>query len=186
MWDESVSIIKSELGPAETLLWTGRPRGGLTFRSSDLVTIPFSILWCGFALFWEGSVLVRNAPLLFKLWGIPFVAVGLYMVIGRFFLDAYQRSKTFYGVTSERVIIITNTFSRSIKSLNIRMLPTVTLKQKSDGKGSIILGHSTDDDNSLAWGKSRNRRPDPPSLELIPDARKVYEIIRDVQRKGQK
>jgi len=183
MWDESISIIKKELGPSESLLWSGQPRTGLVLRSSDLMMIPFSILWGGFALFWEGTVLAANAPLFAKLWGIPFVAVGLYMMIGRFFFDAYQRSKTFYGVTSERVIIVTNTFGTSIKSLNIRMMPTVTLKEKKDDTGTVVLGHDPEDNNGWTWGKSRNRKQGPPTLELIPNARKVYEIIREIQRK---
>ncbi len=53
--------------------------------------IPFSIMWAGFALFWEFMVLMTDAPFFFKLWGIPFVLVGLYMLIGRFVVDAMQK-----------------------------------------------------------------------------------------------
>ena len=86
---------------------------------SELFLTPFALLWCGFAIFWEWQVLqAPNAPVFFVLWGVPFVLIGLYMVFGRFFVDALQRAKTFYGVTNERVIIVSGLFGRKVKSLN--------------------------------------------------------------------
>lgn len=95
-------VLNSELVRRERFLWKGRPRQGLLFRSTDIYAIPFSLLWGGFAVFWEYSVLVnaRGPANFFALWGIPFVFVGLYMVVGRFFADRYQRSRTYYGVTT--------------------------------------------------------------------------------------
>lgn len=39
------------------LLWSGPPRGGLRLRRQDAFMMPFCILWGGFAVFWEFSVL---------------------------------------------------------------------------------------------------------------------------------
>ena len=111
-----------ELSPTERLLWAGRPLNGLRFRPADVFLIPFSLLWGGFAIFWEWSVFNSNAPFLFLLWGIPFVLVGLYFIVGRFVVDARQREKTCYGVTNERVIIVSGIFSRKVKTLSLRTL----------------------------------------------------------------
>src|SRR5262245_52827091 len=107
-------IVQRELGPQERLLWSGRPRVGLVLRASDTFMIPFSLLWGGFAVFWEYSVVTGGAPFFFMLWGIPFVLVGLYFIFGRFVVDMKQRETTTYGVTDERVLIISGLFARRV------------------------------------------------------------------------
>jgi hypothetical protein len=72
----------------ERVVWEGRPPGGFMLTATDGLMIPFSLLWGGFALFWNISVWSMGAPLFFRLWGLPFLLVGFYMVIGRFFVDA--------------------------------------------------------------------------------------------------
>ncbi len=114
----------------ETLLWTGKPKQGISFKSSDFFIIPFSIIWGGFAIFWEYSVITTDAPFFFKLWGIPFVLVGLYMIFGRFFYDSVSRKNTTYGITKDRIIIKSGVFKKSIKSLNIKTLSDITLNEK--------------------------------------------------------
>jgi len=74
------------------------------------------------------------------LWGIPFVCVGLFMVFGRFYSDAHTRSRTLYGVTNERIIIVSGLFSQQIKSLQLRTLTDVSLTQRRDGAGTINFG----------------------------------------------
>ena len=44
------------------------------------------------------------------------VAVGLYIIGGRFAVDAQQRANTFYGVTNKRIIIVSGLFGRGLNT----------------------------------------------------------------------
>ena len=172
------------LAPGEHALWWGRPRQGLVLRGSDVFAIPFSLMWCGFAIFWETGVIgSRRAPGFFALWGIPFVAMGLYMVIGRFFAESMQRSKTSYALTSDRVLIVSGIFSRTVKSLSLDTLSDVTLTEGRNGKGSITFGPPSPF-GSMFGGTSSwpGAQQQSPRFDLIEDARIVYEKIRSAQR----
>src|SRR4051812_43942652 len=100
MTNPLVSMLQS----SETLLWEGQP-DKQRFLLRGWWAIPFSLLWCGFAIFWEASAFRTNAPFYFRLWGIPFVLIGLYMVFGRFFAAAREAANTWYVVTNRRVLI---------------------------------------------------------------------------------
>jgi hypothetical protein len=181
MWNEQKRLLDAQLSPGEQLLWWGEPRRGIVFRAADAYMIPFSILWTAFAVFWETGVLSSDAPILFKFWGVPFILVGLYMVVGRFFVEARVRAKTYYGVTNERILILSGLFTQTTKSLGLRTLTDVTLDERSDRSGTISFGPPT----QLGWWESsfnRTSQQPPPSFVLIPDAKKVYEIIMNAQR----
>ncbi len=176
--------IRGAIARGEHALWWGRPRQGVFLRGSDVFTIPFSLLWCGFAIFWEAGVTTSgNAPGFFALWGIPFVAIGLYMVIGRFFAEALQRSKTYYALTSDRVLIVSGVFSRTIKSLSLNTLSDVTLTEGRSGKGSIAFGPQSPFGSvfggTSSWPGTQQQSP---RFDSIDDAKAVYEQIRSAQR----
>jgi hypothetical protein len=180
----SESVLQSQLGHGERLLWSGRPRQGLFLRPSDAAFIPFSLLWGGFAIFWEASVLNTEAPGFFALWGVPFVAIGLYMIVGRFFVDARQRALTYYGLTNQRIIILSGLFSRSTKSMNLRTLPELSLSESADSRCTISFGSP-----NPWWAASGMWWPGGgvkavPTFDNIERAREVYELIRKVQADG--
>ena len=178
---ELEEYLKPNLSSGEKLIWTGKPKTGIVFRSSDAFMIPFSLLWGGFALFWESSVIATRAPFFFKLWGIPLILVGLYLTIGRLFVDAKKRENTIYGITPDRIIIESGIFSRDIQSLNIRTLSDITVNQKADNSGTITLG-PTDIRYSMMQGMEWPGAKQPPRLEFIDDVKSVYDKIIELQR----
>ncbi|MGB8356495.1 MAG: PH domain-containing protein [Chthoniobacteraceae bacterium] len=193
MSQSSEAILSAQLDPGERLLWSGQPRGGIRLRGQDAVMIPFSLMWGGFAIFWEcmalKSVSKAHHPAagVFPLFGIPFVLIGLYIIFGRFFFDAYSRARTFYGVTNERVIIIRGgAFGQQTKSLQIRTLSDVSLTQRGDGSGTITFGPAPIVNGFNTFGGSGgwpgSRRYSPPAFELIERAKEVYDIVRGAQR----
>jgi hypothetical protein len=174
--------LASYLDQDERLLWSGQPRHGLRFRALDALLIPFSLLWGGFAVFWETAVIVTGAPVYFVRWGIPFVLVGCYIVFGRFIVDAHRRARTFYGVTDERILIVSGSLAQQVKSLQLRTLTDISLNQRRDGSGTITFG-PTDFTNiflTAAWPGTG--RAAPPCFDLIEQAREAYDIIRNAQR----
>jgi hypothetical protein len=179
---EIQQLITYELSSGEQLLWSGRPGQGLMLRPSDAFMVPFSLFWCGFAIFWEMSA-IRDGPVFFKLWGIPFVGVGLYMVVGRFLVDALARRRTVYGLTNERVIILSRFLTPSIKTVSLRRLTDISMTHRQDGTGTITLGSPGPGAwlGNISWpGGSREAAP--PALEGISDVRMVYQSIRDAQK----
>lgn len=182
--DESAEeVVTRELDKGERLLWAGRARQGLMLRPIDAILIPFSVLWGGFAIFWETAVVLARAPWFFAVWGVPFVLVGLYIMFGRFVMDARQRAGTFYGVTSERVLIVSGLLARQVKSLNLDMLSEVTLTERANGSGTITLGRVPWYGwpyGAAGWPGFGNSLV--PTIELADGARDVYEMIRRAQR----
>lgn len=172
--------LRKHLDTRENLLWSGQPKKGIIFRTSDIFLIPFSIFWCGFSIFW--IVMAFKASAFFALFGIPFVTVGLILVFGRFFIDAKQRENTIYGLTDERIIIKSGIISKTVKSLNIRTLSDIEYSEKNDGVGTISIGPKNP---MMVWGNGMNWWPGMktnPQLELIPEVRKVYNQIIELQR----
>ena len=184
MWSKNAMAFEEYLGPGERLLWSGQPKQGLILRGSDIFLVPFTLLWGGFAIFWEVSVIASGAPFFFTLWGVPFVLVGLYLMAGRFVVDALQRANTTYALTNERVIILSGLIYRQVKSINLRTLSDLTLSQAKGGRGTITLGPTSPLNwfyAGAAWpGRSQHLSP---TLELIDEAKLVYDQIREIQQR---
>ena len=177
---EAQQQLQPELATGERLLWAGRPKQGLRLRAADALMIPFSLLWGGFAFYWELSVLRGGGPSFFALFGVPFVLVGAYVIVGRFFVDSYQRGRTFYGLTDQRALIRT---ASGIKALALRAQGDISLKESSDGSGSISFGTGDPRYSFFAGGGWPGMsRYAPPAFEMIERARAVYTQIRDAQR----
>lgn len=156
----------------EYILWRGKPAGGSIFTSQDILMIPFSILWCGFAVFWVVSAFMSGAPAIFCCFGLPFVAVGMYLVFGRFIHTAYMRKRTLYVITNKKII---RKRGAKVDILHLNNLPSMTLTAHKNGNGTIRFGQTY----SYYSGGQRYTTNSSSlfMLENIPNAVQVQEII---------
>ena len=180
----------------ETLLWAGQPSPKIIFHKSDWFSIPFSLMWGGFAIFWEfgatghvGQTYPAHTSSLsfFTLWGIPFIVIGQYLIWGRFFYEAWQKTRTYYAITSRRVLVLRAGSSRRVVERSISDSLTTSLDERSDGFGSIEFSP----DPTFDSYSSRRRYSNRMGLDLnrlafydIPDARSVYNLIRERREKA--
>jgi len=177
MMDES--LFQTELQPGEHIEWTGRPDYRHIFSTIDILLIPFSILWGGFAIFWEISTIVIHAPVLFSLGGMPFVIVGLYLIVGRFFYRRWEKQHTWYAVTNQRIMILTTTFGHKTQSIFLKTLPRIDKSITSNGSGTLIFGTSMPFGlgGNSGWIMGNTGRYVPPAFYDISSVQHVYDLI---------
>ena len=165
--EEAQARLQRDLGARETLLWVGRPPSRILFEKSDWFTVPFSVFWAGFSFFWEATVLRGGAPLVMALFGLPFVAIGTYITVGRFLYDAWKRKRTVYGITNDRILIAEQ--GGTTRSLDLRGADDTIVEDHADGTGTITFGDPV----------VRRGQPRPPRFSHIPGARDVHQMIRE-------
>lgn len=126
----------------EHVLWKGRPFQGLmAFRGIDAFLVPFSLVWAGFALFWNITVWTMESPLFFKLWGLPFLIAGAYVTVGRLIHNKVSRSKAFYVLTNQRAIVVMGNGKR-IREHALASLQGIETSARADGSGTITFAPS--------------------------------------------
>jgi hypothetical protein len=110
---------------------------------------------------------------------------GLYLVFGRFIADAYIRARTFYGVTDKRLVIVSGSFSRRVRSLAWQSLPEATLTERGGNGGVINFGPRLPFGLSQTGNFSGLSRSGPsliPVLDLPDRAREAYDAIKRAQQ----
>jgi hypothetical protein len=180
------SDLSGHLDSDEKTLWHGSPPAGIMFRKSDVLVVPFTFLWFGFALFWEGGVLgifasaPNRAPVFFPLFGLMFVCVGFYIAIGRFFWDALVRGQTLYALTNRRAIILTGFPNRGLRSIAVNTATEISTEERADGAGDVFFGaRAAPVRGPRGW--QGNGLGGDFVFERVPDARGLLRIIRQIQ-----
>jgi len=167
----------------EKVIWRGRPKQGFMLTSRDAVLIPVSLVWCGFIIFWESSVLRNpNAPIFMVLFGGLFLLIGLFLTVGRFFVDAWIRARVFYALTDRRILILRSRPSVNFKSVSLDRLPEATLDETSQGRGSIRFGPTMEIWKGRSMGGMGSWTPslDPtPQFLAIDDVKKVFASVQE-------
>ncbi len=134
-----LSIAQGEMRSGERLIWADRPAPGrlaLTVWPASLFGLPFA----GFAAFWifgamEASAGTKGAFSFFPLFGLPFLLVGLGIVLTP--LWAWMGAKkTVYAISSDRLVIING---RTVRSFEPDEIDDLERRENADGSGDVIF-----------------------------------------------
>lgn len=164
----------------EYILWKGKPEKGALFTGADLFTTLFSLFWLGFSLVWEIIAITSGAPLFFGIFGLPFVAVGVYLLFGRFIYTAYLRKRTAYVLTNKKII---RKRGNKIDMLDSRDMMPMELTLHRNGNGTISFGYTTVEQRRRG-GRSYSYMSNSTggfSLENIRDAAEVQKMISNLE-----
>jgi hypothetical protein len=184
--------IQPELLSGETIYWAGMPNPRVIFHSDDWVTIPFFLLWGGFFIFWEASVLgywggsPKHGPynIFLALWGVPFILVGQYFIWGRFLHDAWLKRRTYYAVTNRRVIAIQDGRNRKTSVNFLDHIPSI--EREAGSNGTLWFGPKLPLIGSRRSAKRSVSRFDLGPITVfadIADVDDVYRLVMDLQAK---
>jgi hypothetical protein len=171
----------------ERVLWEGKPAQGLRFAPQDMFAVPFAAIWLIAVVAIFGSILFGHATIVDPMAYIVmplFVAVGLYMLVGRLWIDSLARKQTQYWLTSERAVIESGLLRSTIRSVSLAAVPEIQLRAGRMGRGTIRFGAP----GPFAMMPSNwpgMAQFAAPAFEMVDDAQRVYDLALTTQRAAQ-
>lgn len=199
-------LVTDEIDRGEKVLWTEQPSPRPGFSWLAVAPMLFAIPFTLFALFWMaaaggalefggGQQPLEPGRIIFALFGVPFVLIGLGMMSAPYWLRPRLRravERTLYVITDRRAIIfdggyygdsglatlMVGVIRLSGKGTNIRsyapdQLGQIQRIQRDDGSGDVIFGEVlfTSETN----GRQQITRS---GFFSIPDVKKVEELLK--------
>ncbi len=181
------------LEPGERILWQGRSDGRIRWGDMVSVQTVFGVVFTAFAVFWitGAASMMSNSRMsspgifaFFPLFGIPFVLVGLNMVIGRHLTDAWTRRNTHNTLTDRAAYVASKAWGR--RRLERTGYDEMTMLELEDGDpGSVWFGEKvTTHSTSRRQGRRRHythRRK--LGFREVTGARQVFGALRSARGK---
>ncbi len=156
----------------EEIVWQGRPDGEFSVEDVSIVMVVFGIFFSGFAIFW--MAMASQAGILFSLFGLPFVAAGVFLIANAVFGRTFRRRHSWYTLTNKRAFIATNfpVGGRRLKSYPIT----------EENQLELVDG----DFSSIYFAKETRRGKNGTyetsiGFERLADGRDVYSLMRGIQ-----
>ncbi|MCX7324761.1 MAG: hypothetical protein NTZ14_10060 [Hyphomicrobiales bacterium] len=167
----------------ETILWAGRPDAFKTFLMLTPIWL-FAVPWTVFSVGWEyialsayfaeGKQALDGAGkvmgVVFPIFGLPFVLIGLGMMSGPFWGWSKGR-RTVYVLTDQRLATVVAGRNLNITSVDILRVSSVHRIEKPNGSGTLHLhmGSYRDSDGDLIEKKV--------TIPGVPDVRELERLV---------
>ena len=177
--------IKPYLDVDESVLWCDKPVKKLAFSTADIFTTMFGVVWLSFSVFWiisayTATEMAEGGFKLFPLFGIPFVLVGLYLLIFRHFVSFIRRKNMIYALTSKRVLVVHTGSRQYVQEYRYENISNIQMKCNGEDIGSIFFFTGEVRFNN---GRSYSSTS---GIFGIKDTKKVYKILSQCMEKNKK
>lgn len=154
--------LERELGPGESVEWHGWQQARVDPK--QFLSYVFAVPWTAFSLAWTGIAAAavtsggaKDIGLVawaFPLFGLPFVAVGAWM-LWRPFVPLWERGRVLYVVTARRVLKLAIGRNLTIDTVPADRVGPVQRRERSDGSGwlrlAVRIGRDSDGDRETEY-----------------------------------
>jgi hypothetical protein len=178
------------LFPGEWLLWEGRPVRSTILRPNDpqlirasLVSAFFGAPLTAFCVF--VVVHLGLGAGIFGLGGLYIGSAIVYALVGRFVVRAVISRHVRYVLTNQRLMIISGSGGRRIRSAYLGSLPRPYFTEAPDGSGSITFGPHPPalirKGRRVSLKSYASEPSTTPALWYVPDVRRLVDLIAQAQ-----
>jgi hypothetical protein len=154
--------LERELGPDEQVVWHGWQLARIDPK--HFLSYVFAVPWTAFSLAWTGIATAAVASggaedvglvaWAFPLFGLPFVAVGAWM-LSRPFVPLWERGRVLYVVTARRVLKLAIGIDLTIDTVPADRVGPVHRRERPDGSGwlrlAVRIGRDSDGDKQTEY-----------------------------------
>ncbi len=174
-------VLNKYLNKDEKVLWVGKPEVKAVLDPKDVWFIPMTVLFNVFIIYkawFEADIPVDYILILF----------GVYLLIGRFIYKAFNKTRTLYAVTNQRIIII-NKLWNDITEKPIESITHIEKNVLLSGIGTIRFGYTpfmylileNTGFGFLGYPEKLYGTPAPTFFD-IKDADKIYQLVKEQMR----
>ena len=173
------AALRRELLTGERILWSAQPAGRRL--AAGLLVWVFAVPWTAFAIAWTGfaggaawftetrTATTSILGVVFPLFGLPFIAVGLWMLAKPLQAMGDAR-RTIHALTDRRLMTLSLARGRTLKSVLINQIGPIQRREGRDGWGSLTIEtHSSYDSEGARQTETFNVAgvPDVARLERL-------------------
>ncbi len=169
------TLFQSEMLKDEKILWSGQPEPGFFMTKGDIFLILFALFFLGPTGYMEFFAIL-SFDLISMVFFSPFVILGSYILVWNPVYKHYQKKKTHYAVTNQRVLILIDSSDKKVESKLISQIPVLNKTINKDGIGTIQF----DNPGYVGTGEYSSRI-EVPSFDNIKNVDTVYKMISDLK-----
>jgi hypothetical protein len=153
----------------EKVLWWAHPEPLMYAFKKSWQTFLFGIPFFAFAIFWTSKASVGGT---FALFGIPFLAIGLGMVLSPLW-HYFRGTRATYALTDRRAVIDIAGFMPRRISVPLSEVEFIDMRARDSGSGDVYFKET------ISRGSSRSQFVNREGFVAVADAKRVESLLRN-------